>query len=242
MAFLRPAFLVLLFALSVSAGRSEPPKKPYLVQGGGRIGQGVIVKAAEARPLPIPYPPYVVGGVPTPFEELFEKVVKALVAKGKFTILIEIITKYIDTKALLVLVEKAGPATLFAPTDEAFSKIPYEILEGLKERPEILIKLIAYHFVKGVFPAKELLSRPKTALKSILEIDITEIDITIKKAVVLVGVGKVLAKVTEADVIVVEEKVVVHAIDFVIAPPNFVIFAAAVKKEVVVVKKPGYNN
>ena len=42
-----------------------------------------------------------------------------------------------------------GPFTIFAPTDEAFSKLPDGTVESLLKNPTELAKVLKYHLVKG---------------------------------------------------------------------------------------------
>lgn len=42
-----------------------------------------------------------------------------------------------------------GPFTVFAPTDEAFAKLPEGTIESLLENPEQLKKVLLYHVVEG---------------------------------------------------------------------------------------------
>ncbi len=69
---------------------------------------------------------------------------------------------------LITAVEVAGldkdlkgktPYTIFAPTDEAFAKLPAETLENLlkPENKETLVKILTYHIVKGNIPAADLM-------------------------------------------------------------------------------------
>ncbi|MGF7217636.1 putative surface protein with fasciclin (FAS1) repeats [Spirosoma lacussanchae] len=51
-----------------------------------------------------------------------------------------------------------GPYTVFAPTNEAFSKLPEGALDALLKPAgkQKLVKLLAYHVVKGKFSAEQL--------------------------------------------------------------------------------------
>ena len=42
-----------------------------------------------------------------------------------------------------------GPFTIFAPTDEAFGKLPDGTVENLLKNPTELAKVLKYHLVKG---------------------------------------------------------------------------------------------
>jgi transforming growth factor-beta-induced protein len=56
-----------------------------------------------------------------------------------------------------------GPFTVFAPTDEAFSKIPKETLESLlkPENKEKLVAILTYHVVPGKVMAADVVNLKK---------------------------------------------------------------------------------
>lgn len=66
-----------------------------------------------------------------------------------------------------------GPFTVFAPTDEAFAKIPADTLQGLLADKEALRKILLYHVVAGKVEAKDVvtLSSATTAQGSNVMID-----------------------------------------------------------------------
>ncbi|MFH2051070.1 MAG: fasciclin domain-containing protein [bacterium] len=49
-----------------------------------------------------------------------------------------------------------GPFTVFAPTDEAFAKLPEGTVEGLLANPEALKKVLLYHVVSGSVMAADV--------------------------------------------------------------------------------------
>ena len=49
-----------------------------------------------------------------------------------------------------------GPFTVFAPTDEAFSKIPKKDLDALLKDKKKLAAILTYHVVAGEVPAAKL--------------------------------------------------------------------------------------
>lgn len=51
-----------------------------------------------------------------------------------------------------------GPFTVFAPNDEAFSKLPAEALQGLLSNPAELAKVLKFHVVSGRLTSAELAS------------------------------------------------------------------------------------
>ncbi len=50
---------------------------------------------------------------------------------------------------LVEALQAKGPYTVFAPTNEAFSKVPADTLKSLKGDKEKLRKVLLYHVVKG---------------------------------------------------------------------------------------------
>lgn len=70
----------------------------------------------------------------------------------------------IKESGLLDTLKHAGPFTIFAPTDDAFAKIPQVTLENLFKRPDQLATILSHHILPGVFLAEQLtqLSYPKT--------------------------------------------------------------------------------
>ena len=50
----------------------------------------------------------------------------------------------------------AGPYTIFAPTDEAFNRLPGGIQQSLQEDPELLRRTLLYHISPGVREARAL--------------------------------------------------------------------------------------
>lgn len=55
-----------------------------------------------------------------------------------------------------------GPYTVFAPTDEAFAKLPEATLNNLMRDPEQLKQVLTYHVVQGELDANDVKSE-KTA-------------------------------------------------------------------------------
>ena len=53
----------------------------------------------------------------------------------------------------------SGKFTVFAPTDEAFAKLPAGTLEYLLDNPKVLRSILLYHLVPGVIKAKKVLQK-----------------------------------------------------------------------------------
>jgi uncharacterized surface protein with fasciclin (FAS1) repeats len=117
------------------------------------------------------------------------------------------------TKADLVSALKGdGPFTVFAPTDEAFAKLPKETLATLlkPENKAQLADILTYHVVSGVVPSKTAVTLDKaTALNK------KEIALSVKDGALYLNGS---AKVIKADIEC--SNGVIHVIDTVILPPT----------------------
>lgn len=101
-----------------------------------------------------------------------------------------------------------GPFTVFAPTDEAFAKIPKDVLEGLLKDKEKLTAVLTYHVVPGKVMAKDVvkLNSAKTAQGQSVSIAAKDGSVKINGA-----------KVIKADIEC--KNGVIHVIDTVLLPP-----------------------
>lgn len=108
-----------------------------------------------------------------------------------------------------------GPFTVFAPTDEAFKKLPAGAYDKLLKDAGKLKAVLNYHVVPGYFMARDLKSGEVTTAQG-----------TQLTAVVSSGDMRVNeARVTKADIVATNG--VVHAIDAVILPKNWRLLATA---------------
>jgi uncharacterized surface protein with fasciclin (FAS1) repeats len=62
----------------------------------------------------------------------------------------------IKKAGLVCALSCAGPLTVFAPTNEAWSKIPKDMREGMLNDPKRLKDILEYHVVKGKYDAASL--------------------------------------------------------------------------------------
>ena len=130
-------------------------------------------------------------------------IVDTAVAAGSFNTLAKLLTD----AGLVETLKGAGPFTVFAPTDEAFAKVPADTLAKLAADKAMLTKVLTYHVVAG----------------KVMAADIKPGDVpTVAGPNVTLSVadGKVMvngATVTTADVAA--SNGVIHIIDQVILPP-----------------------
>ncbi|MBX2807760.1 MAG: fasciclin domain-containing protein [Cellvibrionaceae bacterium] len=99
-------------------------------------------------------------------------IVDTAVANGNFTTLV----KAVEAADLVETLKGDGPFTLFAPTDEAFAKIPEETLNALIADKAALAGVLTYHVVDGEVSAAQVvdLSEAKTVQGQSLRIDVED--------------------------------------------------------------------
>ena len=135
------------------------------------------------------------------FSAFAQDIVDVAVKAGNFKTLVAAV----QAAGLVDTLKSAGPFTVFAPTDEAFAKIPKETLDGLLKDKAALAKILTYHVVAGKVMAKDV--KPGM-VKTVQGSDIT---LATTGGVTVNG-----AKVIAADVPA--SNGVIHAIDTVIMP------------------------
>ena len=132
-------------------------------------------------------------------------IVDTAIAAGSFKTL----AKALDAAGLVTTLKGAGPFTVFAPTDEAFAKLPNGTLETLlkPENKEKLRRILTYHVVPGKVMAADVVK-----LQSAKAVSGDTITVKVHDGVVHLD----NATVTSADVIA--SNGVIHVIDSVILP------------------------
>jgi len=98
-------------------------------------------------------------------------IVDTAVAAGSFTTL----AKALTAADLVATLKGPGPFTVFAPTDEAFAKLPAGTLENLlkPENKAMLRRVLTYHVVRGKVMAADVvkLSSAKAVSGDLLSIN-----------------------------------------------------------------------
>ena len=79
-------------------------------------------------------------------------IVETAVAAGSFQTLAAALT----AADLIPTLKGEGPFTVFAPTDEAFAKLPAGTVEALLKDKAKLTAILTYHVVAGEVPASEV--------------------------------------------------------------------------------------
>jgi uncharacterized surface protein with fasciclin (FAS1) repeats len=130
-------------------------------------------------------------------------IVDTAVAAGSFKTL----ATALQAAGLVETLKGKGPFTVFAPTDQAFAKIPKADLDALLKDKAKLTRVLTYHVVAGQVTAADVakLKEAKTVEGQSLKIDASASGVTVDGA-----------KVVKADVAA--SNGVIHVIDSVILP------------------------
>ncbi|PSB20920.1 fasciclin domain-containing protein [Phormidesmis priestleyi ULC007] len=129
-------------------------------------------------------------------------IVDTAVKAGSFNTLVAAV----KAAGLVETLKGTGPFTVFAPSDEAFAKLPAGTVDGLLKDIPKLKKILTYHVVSGKVMAADVvkLKSAKTVEGSEVKIDATN------------GVKINSSTVTTADVAA--DNGVIHIIDTVLMP------------------------
>ena len=134
-------------------------------------------------------------------------IVDTAVAAGSFKTL----ATALQAAGLVETLKGKGPFTVFAPTDEAFSKLPAGTVESLlkPENKEKLKAILLYHVVSGDVTAAQVVK-----LASAKTVNGQDLKLTVNDGSVMVNE----AKVVKADVLA--SNGVIHVIDTVLLPKD----------------------
>lgn len=129
-------------------------------------------------------------------------IVDTAVSAGSFTTLVAAV----KAAGLVDTLKGTGPFTVFAPTDEAFAKLPAGTVEALLKDIPKLTKILTYHVVAGKVMAADVVK-----LKSAKTVEGSEVKIDASNGVKIND-----STVTTADVAA--DNGVIHIIDTVLLP------------------------
>jgi len=143
---------------------------------------------------------------PAPAQQTSD-IVATAVAAGSFTTL----ARALAAADLVGTLKGPGPFTVFAPTDEAFAKLPKGTLENLlkPENKAMLVRVLTYHVVPGRVMAADVvkISSAKAVSGDALHITVAGSTVTVDKA-----------RVVKTDIAA--SNGVIHVIDTVLLPPG----------------------
>ena len=132
-----------------------------------------------------------------------KNIVETAIAAGQFKTLASLLqaTGLADTLAT------GGPFTVFAPTDEAFAKVPQATLDALAKDPAMLKSVLLYHVTQGSVPSSEVVK-----LTSAQTLNGAKVSIRVQNGSVYIDNAKVITPDVMAS------NGVIHVIDTVIIP------------------------
>ncbi|HEX9187416.1 MAG TPA: fasciclin domain-containing protein [Vicinamibacteria bacterium] len=79
-------------------------------------------------------------------------IVDTAVAAGSFKTLAQLLT----TAELVGVMKGPGPYTVFAPTDEAFARVPKDVLDGLGKDKAKLAEVLKYHVLTSKWTTDDI--------------------------------------------------------------------------------------
>ncbi len=168
-----------------------------------------VVAACAPAPTPaptaMPEPTKMPEPTATP-EPVLKDIVDTAVADGRFTTLVTAVT----AAGLVDTLKGEGPFTVFAPTDDAFAKLPAGTIEELvkPENKQKLTDILLYHVVSGKVMAADVVGL--TSATTVLGKDVA----------IKVDMGNVY--INDAKVIITDIETsngIIHVIDTVLLPP-----------------------
>ena len=132
-------------------------------------------------------------------------IVDLAVADGRFTTLVAAV----QAAGLVDTLKSKGPFTVFAPTDDAFKKLPAGTVEGLLKDIPTLKNILLYHVVSGDVRAADVvkLTSANTVLGKPVTIKVEGDKVMVNNATVII---------TD----IVASNGVIHVIDTVLLPPQ----------------------
>ena len=139
-----------------------------------------------------------------------EDIVDTAAKAGAFDTLVAAV----KAAGLVDTLKGTGPFTVFAPTDEAFKKLPAGTLESLlkPENKGKLVSILTYHVVPGSYDAARITAE-KSKQYGLKSVQGAEIAVDTRSGVKVSG-----ANVTKTDIKT--SNGVIHVIDAVILPPE----------------------
>jgi uncharacterized surface protein with fasciclin (FAS1) repeats len=132
-------------------------------------------------------------------------IVDTAIAAGQFNTLV----KLVQEAGLVDALRGEGPFTVFAPTDQAFAKLPKAQVDALLKDKEALRQVLLYHVVSGKVTSDQVVK-----LKTAKTLQGAEVKISTARGKVRIN----KANVVKADIMCTNG--VIHVIDSVILPPK----------------------
>ena len=130
-------------------------------------------------------------------------IVDVAVAAGTF----ETLVAAVQAAGLVDVLKGEGPFTVFAPTDEAFARLPEGTVASLLANPEALAEILTYHVVAGKVMAADVLGLTSAA--------------TVQGDALAISAANGIVRINDATVVAADVEAsngVIHVIDTVLIP------------------------
>ncbi|MDX1701640.1 MAG: fasciclin domain-containing protein [Melioribacteraceae bacterium] len=134
-----------------------------------------------------------------------QDIVSIALEAGKFNTLATALTE----AGLVETLQSEGPFTVFAPTDDAFAKLPEGTVESLLKDKEALTNVLLYHVVSGNVTSDKVVN-----LNSATTIAKSDVAINVKDGKVFINDSQVITADVKAS------NGVIHIIDTVLIPES----------------------
>jgi len=132
-------------------------------------------------------------------------IVETAIAAGSFKTLVAAV----QAAGLVETLKGTGPFTVFAPTDEAFAKLPAGTVEALLKDKEKLAAILTYHVVAG-----KVMAADAVKLTEAKTVNGASAKISVMGGTPMIG----NAHIVKTDIVA--SNGVIHVIDTVILPPQ----------------------
>jgi|TARA_B110000116_G_scaffold267365_2_gene279578 uncharacterized surface protein with fasciclin (FAS1) repeats len=139
----------------------------------------------------------------TPMQAAEKDIVDTAVEAGSFTTL----AAALEAAGLVDTLKGDGPFTVFAPTDEAFAKLPAGTVESLLKDIPALTAILTYHVVPGMVDAAQVVT-----LSSADTVNGQSLAVSVTDGKVKIGAANVVA----TDIMATNG--IIHVIDTVMLP------------------------
>jgi transforming growth factor-beta-induced protein len=192
-------------SIAVSGGKVSLNGNVNVVKTNVLASNGVI-HVIDTVLLP-PAAPKPAATTPPTTAPALKDIVDTAVANGSFKTLVAAVT----AAGLVDTLKGVGPFTVFAPTDEAFAKIPKATLDGLLADKKALTDVLTYHVVAGKVLAADVVKLNGQSAKTV---NGASVAIAVAGGKVTLN-GNINVVLTD----VVTSNGVIHVIDAVLLPP-----------------------
>ena len=136
-----------------------------------------------------------------------QDIVETAMAAGNF----KTFTKALTDAGLLETLKGPGPFTVFAPSDEAFAKLPKDKLEALMKDKSALRNVLLFHVIAGKLTTADFVKMNGKGRKTV---EGSDAKVMMMGTQVMIGT----ATIVKADIMA--RNGIVHVIDSVLLPPG----------------------